>query len=140
MECQLRSSIGDHLEAAVKLGTYRLPGFHAHRTQPANQPALQRPAPPTALKHTGPREKDLCLKQEVLTQWESVTDEEVAAEFKKMVQFHNTHFNASGVPLKSRRALEDRAEADIQHEPLRPREGQYPDAAALKARRTLRAH
>jgi hypothetical protein len=119
------------------MGSYRLPG-HAHFNQgdasgASGVLAVQKPTEPQGLKHTAPREKFLCLKQEVLTAWESVTDADVAAKFKELVAKHNSELNPSGVPFKSRRSLEPDGETAVQAEPLKPREGQYPDVAALKA-------
>jgi len=54
MGSKLRSHIADHLESCVKLGTYRIPGFHfdVHTAGPSL--TLQRPAAPDNLKHTAP--------------------------------------------------------------------------------------
>lgn len=114
------------------MGTYRLPGFHLQSEPSAGVLAVPRPAEPTGLKHTAPREKFLCIKQEVHTAWDGISDADVAGKFQELVKKHNAKFNPSGVPFKSRRVLEE-PEAEEQPEPLRPREGQYPDITALKA-------
>ena len=135
MGSKLRSHIADHLESCVKLGTYRIPGFHfdVHTAGPSL--TLQRPAAPDNLKHTAPREKCLCLKQEVHTTWENIAHPDLVAKFKDIVKNHNDKFNQSGVPAKSRRPAVDPLETlpGALAEPLRPRDGQYPDLAALKA-------
>jgi hypothetical protein len=96
---------------------------------------LQRPVPPDNMKHTAPREKCLCLKQQVHTTWENVEDPDLAVKFKEVAKAHNDKFNPSGVPFKSRRPAEDPIETlpGALAEPLRPRDGQYPDLTALKA-------
>jgi hypothetical protein len=129
------------LERAVKTGVYRIPGhpdLHRHELSGASGAsdawAVQKPTEPQGFKHTAPRDKSLCFKQEVLTAWETIPDADVLAKFKDLVAKHNAKFNASGVPFKSRRPLDPDPETEIPAEPLRPRDGQYPDLAALKAR------
>lgn len=118
----------------MKLNTYRLPGF---QIVPVGNflPDQARPAAPANLKHTAPREKCLCLKQEVHTTWESVPDPEICNQFKVLAKKHNDQFNPSGVPFKSRRPIEETVESqqEQQAEPLPARDGQYPDIATLKA-------
>lgn len=131
----LRSHIGDHLEASVKLGNYRLPGFYLTNSPVPTTAEHLRPSAPANLKHTVPREKFLCLKQEVHTHWENIQEPELAQKFKDLAKLHNDEFNPSGVPFKSRRPADEPLEAlpEAAAEPLRPRDGQYPDLTAFKA-------
>lgn len=127
----------------MKLGTYRLPGFHFDLKGLSGGsggfPAFMRPEEPKGLKHTAPRERHLCLKQEVHNAWDPVSDPEVASKWKALAKRHNDNFNPSGVPFKSRRSHEPDDDTETQAEPLRPREGQYPDVAAIKARQHCHA-
>ena len=95
----------------MKLGNYRLPGFHLTNAPAFTASEHLRASAPANHKRAVPREKFLCPKQEVHTHWANIQEAELAQKFKDLAKLHNDEFNPSGVPFKSRRPAEEPVEA-----------------------------
>ena len=133
VKANCEDAIHDFLEAAVKLGSYRLPGFSASKPTDQRDSAAVAPAPPSNLKHTVPTGEHLLIKQSLHDIWDGIQDAEVRLSWASLVKTHNDKFNPSGVPHKARRPAPDNVAEGDAAEVLKPMPDQYAGVEELKA-------